>query len=91
MRRWGVDFARSRPRRNGRKPKKTKGEKTMALNIRALAETIIEDNEEEIMEAITDRARRILDVEEISEMLISDDEILDALIDAARDYIDICT
>ena len=63
----------------------------MALNIRALAETIIEDNEEEIMEAITDRARRILDVEEISEMLISDDEILDALIDAARDYIDICT
>lgn len=63
----------------------------MALNIRALAETIIEDNEEEIMEAITDRARRILDVEEISEMLISDSEIVDALIDAARDYIDICT
>lgn len=63
----------------------------MALNIRALAETIIEDNEEEIMEAITDRARELFDAETISEMLISDEEITDALIDAARDYTDICT
>lgn len=63
----------------------------MALNIRALAETIIEDNEEEIMEAITDRARELFDAETISEMLISDEAITDALIDAARDYTDICT
>lgn len=63
----------------------------MALNIRALAETIIEDNEEEIMEAITDRARELFDAETISEMLISDEEITDALIDAVRDYTDICT
>lgn len=63
----------------------------MKLNLRALAETIIEENKEEIIEDITDRAKMLFDVETISEMLISDDEILDALIDAARDYADICT
>ena len=62
----------------------------MKIDLRTLAETIIEDNEEEIMEAITDRARELFDVETISEMLISDSEIVDALIDAARDYTDIC-
>ena len=91
MRRWGIDFDRSRPRRNGRKPKKRKEKKTMKLDLRTLAETIIEDNEEEIMEAITDRAKMLFDAEAISEMLISDEEITDALIDAARDYTDICT
>ena len=63
----------------------------MKLDLRTLAETIIEDNEEDIMEAITDRAKMLFDVETISEMLISDDEIVDALIEAARDYVDICT
>ena len=63
----------------------------MKLDLRTLAETIIEDNEEEIMEAIADRARELFDAETISEMLISDDEIVDALIEAARDYTDICT
>ena len=63
----------------------------MKLDLRTLAETIIEDNEGEIMEAITDRASMLFDAETISEMLISDDEILDALTDAARDYVDICT
>lgn len=63
----------------------------MKLDLRTLAETIIEDNEQEIMEAITDRARQLFDAETISEMLISDEEITDALIDAARDYTDICT
>ena len=63
----------------------------MKLDLRTLAETIIEDNEKEIMEAITDRARELFDAETISEMLISDEEITDALIDAARDYVDICT
>ena len=43
----------------------------MKLDLRALAETIIEDNEEEIMEAITDRAKMLFDVETISEMLIA--------------------
>lgn len=63
----------------------------MKLNLRALAETIIEENEGEIMLDIADRAKMLLDVETISEMLISDDEIVDALIEAARDYVDICT
>ena len=63
----------------------------MKLDLRTLAETIIEDNEEEIMEAITDRARELFDAETISEMLISDEEITDALINAARDYFDIRT
>lgn len=61
----------------------------MKLDLRTLAETIIEDNEEEIMEAIEDRAKMLFDAETISEMLISDDEIEEALIEAARDYI--CT
>ena len=63
----------------------------MKLDLRTLAETIIEDNEEEIMEAIADRAKMLFDVETISEMLISDDEIVDALIEATRDCVDICT
>ena len=63
----------------------------MKLNLRALAETIIEENEAEIMQDIADRAKMLFDVETISEMLISDDEIVAALIDAARDYTDICT
>ena len=63
----------------------------MKLNLIALAETIIEENQAEIMEDIADRAKMLLDVETISEMLISDDEIVDALIEAAREYLDICT
>lgn len=63
----------------------------MKLDLRTLAETIIEDNEEEIMEAIADRAKMLFDVEAISEMFISNSEIMDALIDAARGYFDICT
>ena len=63
----------------------------MKLDLRTLAETIIEENEAEIMQDIADRAKMLFDVEAISEMLISDDEIVDALIEAARDYTDICT
>lgn len=63
----------------------------MKLDLRTLAETIIEENEAEIMQDIADRAKMLFDVETISEMLISDDEIVDALIEAARDYVDICT
>ena len=63
----------------------------MKLDLRTLAETIIEENEAEIMQDIVDRAKMLFDVETISEMLISDDEIVDALIEAARDYTDICT
>ena len=63
----------------------------MKLDLRTLAETIIEENEAEIMQEIADRAKMLFDVETISEMLISDDEIVDALIEAARDYTDICT
>ena len=61
----------------------------MKLDLRTLAETIIEENEAEIMQDIADRAKMLFDVETISEMLISDEEITDALIDAARDYTDI--
>ena len=63
----------------------------MKLDLRTLAETIIEENEAEIMRDIADRAKMLFDVETISEMLISDDEIVDTLIEAARDYVDICT
>ena len=63
----------------------------MKLDLRTLAETIIEENEAEIMQDIADRAKMLLDVETISEMLISDSEIVDALIEAARNYVDICT
>lgn len=63
----------------------------MKLDLRTLAETIIEENEAEIMQDIADRAKMLFDVETISEMLISDDEIVNALIEAARDYVDICT
>lgn len=63
----------------------------MKLDLRTLAETIIEENEAEIMQDIADRAKMLFDAETISEMLISDDEIVDALIEAARDYVDICT
>lgn len=63
----------------------------MKLDLRTLAETIIEENEAEIMQDIADRTKMLFDVETISEMLISDDEIVDALIEAAKDYVDICT